>query len=231
MTFTRLAGAAALAFVPTVLTATAVLQSSGLPAVDAGPEEVTAFFAGHTTQVAIASALAPLAWLLLTVFGAGAVVRLWPVEQVRGEAWSLVGLTGLVMQNVLFAGSVAAQVALLAGPPTSSGLWQLHNALFDLNGIALAIALLGFSIGGLRTSTLRTWHGAVGLLAAALQLASSMLTPIALSGGPAGLAVVGLVGFLLWLVWLTTFGVVLLRDRPRSDAASPGTPVPAVLAS
>jgi hypothetical protein len=58
-----------------------------------------------------------------------------------------------------------------------------------------------------------------------------MLTPIALSGGPAGLALVGLAGFLLWLVWLITFGLVLLRDRPRSDVTSPAAPDTVALAS
>jgi len=227
MTMSRLAGAAALAFVPVAAAATGILRSAGLPATSAGPAEVAAFYAGQPISVGIASALAPLAWLLLVLFGAGAVGRLRPAEAAQGEAWSLVGLAGIVMQNVLFAGSVAAQIALLAGAPAGGGLWQLHNALFSLNGIALAIAMLGFSISGLRTGTLAGWHVTVGLVAATLQLISSALTPVSLSGGPAGFALVGLVGFLLWLVWLVTFGVVLLReptpDGRRYRGASPST--------
>lgn len=230
MTLSRLAGAAALAFVSIVLAANIILRAAGLPASDAGSDVVSAFVAGHATQVGIASALAPLAWLALTVFGVGATARVWRGEQSRGEVWSLVGVVGIGMQNVLFAGVVATQVAMLAPGPTAA-LWNLHNALFSLNGITLAMTLLGFSIGGLRTATMRRWHGGLGLVAAVLLLASSMLTPVALSGGAQVVGVAGFVGFVLWLVWLTAFGMVLLRDRHRPDVALPAPSAPAALAS
>ncbi|MFC4948378.1 hypothetical protein [Pseudonocardia sp. GCM10023141] len=125
------------------------------------------------------------------------------------------------MQNVLFAGTVAAQAALLSGAPPAGGLWELHNAVFSINGVSLATALIGFSVVGLRTRALRAWHGGLGLVSAAVLLAGAVLTPVTLGGGLAAFAYVDLPGFLLWLVWVVTFGVVLVRDRvpePRSDA-------------
>lgn len=227
MTFSRLSGAAALGFVVTIVTATAILQSAGVPAVDASHDEIATFVTDHATQVGIASAIAPVAWLLLLVFGAGAAARIWRVERTRGEAWSLIGLSGLVMQNGLFAGVVAVQVALLAGAPASDGFWDLHNALFELNKTALAVALIGYSLGGLRTATIRTWHGAVGLLGAALLITAAILTPITLGGGPAALSLIGFAGFALWLLWLIAYGLTLLRDHTATQAVAYQEPTPA----
>lgn len=227
MTFSRLSGAAAMGFVLTAVAATAILQSAGLPAMDASPEEVSTFFADHATQVAIASALAPLAWVMLALFGAGAAARLLPAERPRGEAWSLVGLIGLVMNIIFFGGSVVTQIALRVGTSATDGLWSLHNAFFTINGVSLATALIGFSIAGLRTRTMRTWHGTIGLLAAALQLTQAALSPIILDGGPSALSIIGLVGFLLWLLWLITFGVILFRDATSTAVTGREVSVPA----
>lgn len=227
MTFSRLSGAAALGFVVTIVTATAILQSAGVPAVDASHDEIATFVTDHATQVGIASAIAPVAWLLLLVFGAGAAARIWRVERTRGEAWSLVGLSGLVMQNCLFAGVVAVQVALLAGAPASAGFWDLHNALFELNKTALAVALIGYSLGGLRTATIHTWHGAIGLLGAALLITAAILTPVTLGGGPAAISLIGFAGFALWVLWLIAYGLTLLRDHTTTQTAAHQEPTPA----
>jgi hypothetical protein len=219
----RVSGAAGIGFVLTVVTANAFLQPAGVPAADASPAKVAAFFTDHATQIAVSSALAPLAWVLLAVFGAGAIARLWRGEQDHGDAWSLVGLAGLVMQNVVFAGVIATQVALLAEPSAGGGMWRLHNALFTLNGMSLATAMVGLSLAGRRTGVIRPWHAAVGLLGAALQGLWATLTPVAVDTAPAEVAAIGLLGFLLWLVWLATFGAVLLRRRPHATSPVPGT--------
>ena len=69
-----------------------------------------------------------------------------------GRCW---GSAGALMQNAIFAGVVGTQVVLCSREPcpstTRSGLvWQLHNALFTLNGTSLALILLAFSVAGLR---------------------------------------------------------------------------------
>jgi len=223
MTFSRICGIAAIGFVAIVVVATAILQAAGLPATDAEPAVVTAFFLDQTTPIGVASALAPLAWILLALFGAGALARIRPAERLRGEAWSLVGLVGIVLNAVFFGGSVVTQIAMLSSG-TANELWHLHNAFFAVNGVSLATALVGFSIGGLRTGTIRTWHAGVGLTAAALQLAQAMLTPATLGGGPGFGAVLGLAGFVLWLIWLAAFGVVLLRESTSVTVAARAVP-------
>ncbi len=99
-------------------------------------------------------------------------------------------------------------------------MWQLHNALFTLNGTSLAIILLAFSVAGLRAGLIRRWHAGVGLTAATVLQISSMTTPFHEDSEP--LAMIGLLGFVLWLVWVTTYSLVLLRRTPSAEpVASP----------
>ena len=201
MSFSRVAGLAGLAFILIVIVANVLLQ---LP----------------TPLVAGASAVAPAAWVCLVVFSAGAVLRLLPSELRRREGWSIVGMAGPIMQNALFGGVVATQTALLAAP--SDSLEQLHLAYFGVNGAALTITLLGFSIAGWRTDLLPRWHAGIGLLGAALLLASALGTPATLLGGGAVFDALGLAGFVCWLIWVPTFGVLLIRQRAGQTLVADG---------
>ncbi|RCV50873.1 hypothetical protein DEF23_12515 [Marinitenerispora sediminis] len=157
------------------------------------------------------------------MFGAGAVGALRPSERDRGEAWSLVGFAGLLLQNAAFAGVVALRLALAHDSTAAPALWALHDALFTLNGTFLALALLGLSVGGLRAGLIHPWHGGLGLLAAALLLASATLAPLVIEHG-APLGLLGLTGWLLWVVWIVGYGIVLMRLAP---APRPHVPEPA----
>jgi hypothetical protein len=223
MTFTRITGLAGLGFVTVVVAANVASAAVGQPP-DAGadPTEVATYLTEHPIPVGISLALPPLAWLLLAIFGAGAFASIWPVEHDRGEAWSVVGLTGVVMLNLLFASVVATQIALTADAPAATaltgGLWDLHNAYFAINNVGIATALTGFSIGGIRTTTLRPWHGLLGLAGAGLTLAGAMLAPVTAGGQAPALSLIGFAGFGLWLLWVATFGMALLRGgttRPQ----------------
>ena len=141
---------------------------AGLPLTGAEIGEVDAFFGARGDIVGVASALAPAAWVLATLFGAGAVAALRRSERDRGEAWSLVGFAGLVLQNATFAAVVAIRLALTSstaahdGAADTAGLWALHDALFTLNGTFLALALIGLSVAGRRAGLIRPWHGSAG---------------------------------------------------------------------
>lgn len=221
--FTRVGGLAALGFATIIVGVNLILTPAGMPAAGANPGEVAAFFRTHGGIVAVSSGLTPIAWVLATLFGAGAVATLRSAERARGEAWSLVGFAGLLLQNATFAGVVAARVALasLDGEPLSAyaTLQALHDSAFALNGAFLATALLGLTVAGRRTGLLRRWHGALGLVSAALLLTSSLLAPMLVEGSPAGL--LGLAGWLTWVAWIVAYGLALLR---RPVAASPMLP-------
>lgn len=200
MPFTRIAGLAGLVFILVVITANVVLNIPGAPP-------------------AVATVIAPLAWVALVVFSAGAVVTLLPLEWRRREAWSLVGFGGPILQNALFGGVVATQAALLAGG--TSDVQILHDAYFGINGTALAITLVFFSLAGWRTGVLARWHSLLGLVAGVLLLISALGTPasMALSALGGVIDILGLVGFIGWLVWLPAFSIVLLRRRAEAETA------------
>ncbi|MER6016213.1 2-oxoglutarate/malate transporter [Streptomyces bluensis] len=230
--FSRISGLSALGFALLIVLANVLMVPAGLPRTGADLGEVNAFFGTEGHIVGLGSALTPAAWVLATVFGAGAVSVLWRSDRGRGEAWSLVGFAGLVLQNAAFAGVVATRLALVSTAPhdttATAGLWALHDALFTLNGTFLATALTGLSAGGLRAGLIRSWHGALGLLAAALMFGSAILTPVVIAEeGPLGL--LGLVGWLAWVVWIVTYGITLIRLDP-SGSAAPGTAAPGTAA-
>ncbi|WP_087887255.1 hypothetical protein [Streptomyces alboflavus] len=217
--FSRVGGMAAIGFAAMITLSNVVMVPAGLPLTGAETSEVTEFFATEGTAVGIGSALVPAAWILATLFGVGALIALRRSERERDEAWSLLGLAGLALQNVTFAGVVATRLALAStaahDPSATPALWALHDAVFTLNGTFLALALLGLSVGGLRTGLIRPWHGALGLLAAALQFSSATLAHWVMAGGALGL--LGLVGWLLWVVWIVAYGITLIRHKPTTS--------------
>ncbi|MEU0839028.1 hypothetical protein ABZ370_06100 [Streptomyces sp. NPDC005962] len=112
MGFPRICGLAALGFAAMISLSNVIQVPAGLPVAGAGLGEVIAFFGTESRIVGIGSALTPAAWVLATMFGAGVVSVLWRSERRRGEAWSLLGLAGLVLQNAAFAGVIAIRLAL-----------------------------------------------------------------------------------------------------------------------
>jgi hypothetical protein len=217
----RLGGVAALGFVVMIVLPNVVAVPAGLPTVGTDTTSALAFFVTQKGVVGLTSAMGPLAWVLATVFGAAAVAVLWPADRERGEAWSLAGFAGLLLQNLTFTGVVATRLALAstAGHGDQTGaaaLWALHEALFCLNGTFLALALVGLTVSGRRAGLVPRWHGTVGLLGAGLQFGSALLAPVVVDrGGPLGL--LGLAGWLLWVVWLVAYGRTLLRLAPATD--------------
>lgn len=208
----RLGGLAGLGFVALVGSVNIILGAAGMPQSGASRAEVEEFFTTSADTIALASSLATIVWLLLPVFAAGMVSRLRQAPPDRVESWPLLGLGAVIMQNAIFAGVVATQVVLsTSGVSGDAGwvIWQLHNALFTLNGSSLALILIAFSVAGLRAGLIRRWHGRLGLGAAAILALSSLTTPYHHDTPVFGM--IGLVGFLGWLVWVVTYSIVLLR--------------------
>ncbi|MGX7671321.1 hypothetical protein [Plantactinospora sp. DSM 117369] len=223
--FHRLSGIAAIGFATMIVVANLIAVPAGLPQTGADIGEVDAFFSTKSHIVGLTTALTPAAWILATLFGAGAVAVLWQSERDRGEAWSLLGFAGLVLQNATFAAVIAIRLALASaatGDAGTAGLWALHDCLFTLNGTFLALALIGLSIAGRRANLIRRWHGTLGLLSAALLFTSATLAPLVVDrAGPFGL--LGLVGWLLWVAWIVAYGTILIRPNhgPRSPGVDP----------
>ncbi|WP_207935972.1 hypothetical protein [Actinomadura sp. KC216] len=218
MTFSRIGGWAAIGFAALLVGGNLVLAPAGPPLIGAPAEEVADFFGDQSGIVRLTSAIGPFVWLLATVFGAAATAALWPIERRRGEAWSLVGFAGLLLQNTTFLGVIATRLALTgtaADASATQGLWSLNEAFFALNGTFLATAMIGLSLAGLRTRLIRRSHAVLGFAAAGLQFASAVLLSLAFDD-PGPIDLLGLAGWLLWVVWIAWYGIVLIRLRASS---------------
>jgi hypothetical protein len=213
MRFYGLAGFGAFGFVALAAGINAALESGSPPHGDAPAAEVAAYFAENTTAIEYGIALTGLAWIGLALFAAGAFVLIGRIERERGEGWSVVGIIGMAMVLSMFCAVVGVRLALTSGDPATETLWHLHNAFFAIHTVSNILVLVGFSVGGLRTATIRPWHGWLGVLSAGLISIGVAVGSFNAGAGPAGLSLFGLVGWLLWLVWIATFGVVLLRAR------------------
>ncbi|WP_035770228.1 hypothetical protein [Arthrobacter castelli] len=226
MSFSRVCGVAAIGFAAIILLVNAlVLVPAGMPTTGAAISDVVTFFSTESTAIGLASAFTAPAWVLATLFGAGAVAATWRSEYERGEAWSLVGLAGLILQNGNFVAVIAVRLALASTAAddhnVTVGLWALQEALFTLNGTFLAVALIGLSLSGQRSGLIRPWHAAIGFTAAGLQFSSAVLTPLIMDRG-GFLGLLGLAGWLLWVVWIVIYGIVLIRLAPSTRGPRSG---------
>lgn len=213
----RVAGLAAVGFAAAIVLANLVLVPSGLPRTGADTADVAAFFAAHRAALGVATALMPTAWALAALFGAGVAAALRRTDHDQG--WAMFGFAGLVLQNGAFAGVAAIRLALSATAARNGDvtpLWALHDALFTLNGVFLAMALVGLSAGGMHAALIRKWQAGLGFTAAALLFGSATLAPLVVNhDGPLGL--LGLGGWVLWVVWLVAYGIALIHRRTPVD--------------
>ncbi|CAM3631769.1 hypothetical protein [Isoptericola cucumis] len=214
--FLILSGASAIAFAAIITGLNGLLVPAGAPTPGAGASEAVSFYEGSALVLWAGSSI-PLAWVFSTLFAAGALSR---VRGAAGRPWGLVGFAGVVAQNVTFTVVIGVRLAMSSAEEHEGAdlLWNLHEALFGLNGTFLALAMVGFSLAGRAGGVIGRFHARIGLTGAVLQIVSACLTPVVMGGnGAAGL--VGLSGWLLWVGWLVVYGIRLL---PRTHLPDPG---------
>lgn len=220
MRFLRIAGLAGIGFTLVLILANVALFTAGFPAPSeaVAPADLARIFDSGERSLRIASMFLPLAWLLAAVFAAGVHSVQSRPDRERGDAWSLIGLAGVLMQCVTFVGVEAVRLALTAvdSHDTIAGLWTLYNGFFGLNQVFLAMALLGFTVSGRRGGAIAGWHAWIGYAGAAALLASATTSPLA-TVNPLSLA--GLIGWLLWVAWIAVYSVAMLRGRLDPAAA------------
>ena len=193
----RLVGAAAIAFVVSVVIENAVFAATGAQTYDAPIEEVLAYYAANRDSVAIISGLVALYLPLLLVF----VTGLHGLVERRGGAgadWSRLALAAgatlsaiFVLVNVLQIGLALSAGGLAEPTPEFELVWQMHAAAF-----ALALPT-------------PAWQRLLGLAGGSLLLAAGLGNLAIADGSP--LIFVGLLGFAAGLVWLLATGVPLVR--------------------
>ena len=225
MDFKRLSGLAGVAFVALVVVFNIAIGSTAKPGGAAAIADIAGYYTDHGGITLLVSVVAPFIWLALPLFAVGVLIT---TSRTSGtlNPWGVVGVVGAIMQNAVFTGVVATDTilaarvdTLAAGPQFTQALWDVHNALFTLNGASLTLALGGFSLAVLTSGAAGRWIGGFGLVGAGLLFAGSLLSSLALAGS--NLPMIGLPGFIIWLLWIASYGVRMVRmDAVRQAPAA-----------
>jgi hypothetical protein len=212
----RLVGAAAIAFVVSVVMENAVFAVAGAPTFDAPIEEVLAYYAADRDSVAIASGLVALYLPLLLVF----VTGLHGLVERRGGPgadWSRLAVAAgatlsaiFVLVNVLQIGLALSAGGLAEPTPAFELVWQAHAAAFALALPTLGTTVIGAALAAHASGLTPAWQRPLGLVGGGLPLAAGLGNLAIADGSP--LIFVGLLGLAAWLVWLLATGVRLVRS-------------------
>ena len=212
----RLVGAAAIAFVVSVVIENAVFAVTGAPTYGAPIEEVLAYYAANRDAVAIVSGLVALYLPLLLVF----VTGLHGLVERRGGAgadWSRLVLAAgatlsaiFVLVNVLQIGLALSAGGLAEPTPEFELVWQVHAAAFALALPMLGTTFIGGALAAHASGLTPAWQRLLGLVGGSLLLTAGLGNLAIADDSP--LIFVGLLGFAAWLVWLLATGVRLVRS-------------------
>jgi hypothetical protein len=213
---TRVAGAGAVTFALTVL-AQNIIRGASAPANGASTSEVLTHFADHRTITFVLIASYVLGASGLFVFLGGAMRRL--VGSAR-RGWAFTGLFGAASVLALFTVVVGAEQALSSvatrGQPDIGGaveaLWTLHNSVFALLDLSIAVALLGLSRAGIAAGITPKVYRRLAPVGAAMLVVGTLAGPSIAIGDAMPLFGVAGVGFVVWLTFLFTTGVRMIRS-------------------
>jgi hypothetical protein len=132
--------------------------------------------------------------------------------------WAQAGFLVVAGIVALFSALVACEVALLNAATRSDPgvqnmmvLWQLHNGIFAVLTLSIAVALLGFSEAAVQSGLAHTGFKVIGLLGACLLAFNTALAP-AIGGSMSPLMAVGLVGFVCWVAFVIATAYKLARS-------------------
>jgi hypothetical protein len=211
----RAAGWGAITFAVVVIVQN-LIRGVSAPGNGASAAQVLSHYSGDGATPFILMGTYVVSGLGLAVFVGGIARHLLAGSR---PGWAWLGLLGAVGIATVFTLVVAAEQSLSvaahmdhAQPGTMAALWALHNSIFSVLDLFIAVALVGLSraaVASAMTPSAFTWLAPVG---AALLIVGVVAGP-AIAGGDAmplfGLA--GL-GFLVWLAFLIVTGVRLIRS-------------------
>lgn len=219
----RLAGVGALGFVGIVV-AQNVLRGGSSPANDAPAAEVLAYYADHRGLTAALVASFVVSAASLAVFIGGAMRRLTTGAR---SAWAYTGLVGAGAIVALFSIVVASEQALSVvaqGDDPNLGaveaLWALHNSVFTVLHLMIAVALVGLARAGVAAGITPRVFDRLAPVGAVLLSVSAMAGPFTAAGEAMPMLGIGLIGFVTWLGFLASTGVRLVRSPRAAGGAS-----------
>lgn len=217
----RAAGLGALGFVATVIAQNAI-RGSAAPANGARADDVLTYYADHRATTFVLVATYVLGTAALATFVGGAMRRLTAGPR---PAWAYTGFVGALGIMGLFSVLVASEQALSVladGAAPDSGavvaLWTLHNSVFAVLLLSIAVALLGLSRAGVAAGITPPVFQRLAPMGSALLVVGTLAGPAIAGGDAMALFGIGVLGFVVWLAFLVTTGLRLVRSD--ADGAS-----------
>lgn len=215
----RLAGAGAITFAAVVVGQN-LLRGASAPSNGATSSEVLNHYADHRAVTPVLIASYVISALALAVFLGGAMRRLIAGDR-RG--WALTGFIGATCVMALFALVVGAEQALSVvargnEPDTGAiqALWALHNSVFAVLDLSIAVALLGLSRAGVAAGITPRVFGRLAPVGSALLLVGTLAGPLIAAGDAMPLFGLAGLGFLVWLAFLLATGLRMVRSSEAS---------------
>jgi cytochrome bd-type quinol oxidase subunit 2 len=212
----RLAGAGAITFA-SIVTLQNIIRGGNAPVNGDSDESVLAHYADHRALTFVLVATFVVSAMGLAVFVGGATRRLLASDR-RG--WALTGFFGVATIMALFTVVVGAEQALsVIGTQDHpnlgavSALFALHNSIFALLDVAIAVALLGLSRAGVSAGITPRVFERLAPVGSALLLVGAFGGPAIAAGDAMPLFGLAGLGFLVWLAFVFTTGIRLVRTE------------------
>lgn len=211
---TRAAGWGALTFAIVVIGQN-VIRGASAPGNGASAAQVLSHYSADGAIPFVLDATYVVSGIGLAVFLGGVTRHLLAASR---PGWAITGVVGALGIMTVFALVVAAEQSLTIAAHMDrpslgaiQALWALHNSIFTVLDLSIALALLGLSratVAAAMTPKAFTWLGPVG---AALLIIGVIAGPAIAGGDAVTLFAVAGLGFLIWLAFLIVTGIRLVR--------------------
>ena len=209
----RIGGFAGIAFVVVVI-AQNLVRGATFPANDAPTADIIDFYRSHRGIDGLLAILFVVSAIALALYGGALTARLRGAET---DAPRLAGLIGVIGIFALFSMVEASDLALSSyvhrGAPAPSSvalLWTLHNAIFAVLLVAIAVALAGLTAASAAAGLIGSRWKEVGAIAAGALAITAAAASSVIDGGP--IMALGLLGFLAWLAFVAVSSAAMLRN-------------------
>ncbi len=190
------------------------LLRASAPAAGAAPSDVISYYDSHRGITAVLAVTFAISGVALAAF-AGAMYDRLAHGRVRAAAFAgLVGIAGIVASfSLVVATDVALSVYVNAGGAsldTTQALWIVHNSVFAVLFLSIAIAVAGLSAAASAEGLLGAVWRPIGAIGGLLLAVGAAAAPAIADGSKVML--VSLAGFLAWLAFVLAASVALLRE-------------------
>jgi hypothetical protein len=212
----RLAGLGAMTFASVVVLQN-VLRGGSAPNNGDADESVLAHYADHRAMTFVLIATFVVSGLGLAVFVGGAMRRLVASER---PGWAYTGFFGVAGIMALFTLVVGAEQALSVISTQDqpnlgavSALFALHNSVFAVLDLSIAVALVGLSRAGVSAGITPRVFERLAPVGAAMLLVGAVAGPAIAAGDAMPLFGIAGLGFVIWLAFMFTTGLRLVRTE------------------